>query len=89
MYPFKIKISDSDIINVFKRLEHDKIVYIPNRQLGTKITWKIKPIRPDIFLGRDSRYNDTYIALKPNMDIKVIPCKNSEKVFDIIFKKLL
>jgi len=88
LYPFKIKINDSEVIDVLKRLEHDGIVYIPSHSLGTKLTWKLKPIRPDIFMGQDSRYKDTYIALKPHMKIKITPCKKSDKVFDIIFKKL-
>ena len=90
MYPFIIKISEHDpeLLNVYKRLHQDKITHIPNRKISNKITWQLKPIRPDIFMGHDCRYKESYIALKPNLSFTMTPKNEKKTVFELIFKKL-
>lgn len=88
MYPYKIRIfqNEPQFLNILKQLEQDRVAPVPFRGLSTKITHKLKPIRPDIFLGPDSRYRDTYVALKPQLTLELKPIgKNG---YEAIFKKL-
>lgn len=85
MYPFKIRISDPEIGILFQRLQHNHSVKVPSKSISNKITWKLRPIRPDIVLGPDSRYRETHLSLGEGMDLEVMRNGN---IFDIIFKKL-
>jgi hypothetical protein len=88
MYPFKIRIKDPELIEVYKRLEHDRIVEISNSSLSRQIGWDLKPIRKDIFIGLDSRYKNPHIALKPRVTLEMIPLNEEKTVFNLMFKKL-
>ena len=88
MYPFKIKIKDPELIKIYQRLKQNKVAHISNKNNSRKITWQLKPIRPDIFLGRDSRYEDTYLALKPGITLEMMPLNKEKTVFDLMFEKL-
>jgi len=85
MYPFKITINDPELGLILQRLQHNHSVRIPSRAVSNKLTWKLRPIRPDIVLGPDSRYRETHLSLSEGMDIEVFKKGNR---FDIIFKKL-
>ena len=95
MYPFRIRISigkEPEIVKIYQRLHQNqgRLIHIPNnsKTLSTKITHQLKPIRPDVFLGRDSRYKDSYIGLKPGVSLEMIPINKDKTVFDLMFKKL-
>ena len=85
MYPFKIRINNPELMKIMERVEHNRIVELPSRSLSTMITWKLKPIRPDLVLGYDNRYQKTYFALKPFVTLQT---KKNNKSMDLIFKKL-
>lgn len=87
MYPFKIRVFDPELISILTRLEQQRLVEIPNRSISVKLTWNLKPIRPDLFLGQDSRYKNTCLGLKPFLIMETSPAKGHS--LDVIFKKLL
>ena len=86
-YPFKIKTFDPLEINIFQRLEQQRLADLPSdRTTSMKLTWKLKPIRPDIFIGRDSRYHNSIIGLKPFLNIET---QHNGNGLEVIFSKKL
>ena len=82
---------DPDLIPIFLRLKRNngRPTVIPNRGISNKITWMFKPIRKDMVINPDTRYNlDQYLALKPDVEFDMIPVNNEKTVWDLIFKKL-
>jgi len=88
MYPFNLKIKEPELIKIYLRLEQDHIVKLPNN-ISQRISWQLKPIRHDVFLGSDRKYNDKYLALKPNLRFEMIPLNDKKSSYKLNFKKLL
>jgi hypothetical protein len=86
MYPYRIRIFDPELIKIFERLSESRIVEIPrDRSISTQITWKIRPIRHDLFIGDDKRGNKKFFALSPQMTLLT---KKNKKGLDLEFRKL-
>lgn len=84
MYPFHIKIKEPEFIKIYLRLEQDHIVKLPNN-ISQRISWQLKPIRHDVFLGRDRKYNDKYLALKPGLKFKMVPLNSKKTSYKLKF----
>jgi len=81
MYPYRIRINDPDLERIMNRLAKDRTVTINSNKIYVrKLSWKLKPIRRDIFIGFDTRTCDSNISLK-NPEIKI-----EKKGKDFIFK---
>jgi hypothetical protein len=87
IYPYTLKIKEPDLINMYLRLKQDRVAEIPKNR-SKKISWDLKPIRPDIFLGEDRRYKRRYIALKPNLRFDIQPLNNKNTIYKLRFDKL-
>ena len=87
MYPFRILIFDNDpMFKYLQRLEQDRIVEIPEQKISKRITWELKPIRPDLHFGQDKTYRNNRLALLPNLVLK-LERKGQHKYY-ATFKKL-
>jgi len=81
MYPYKIRITEPNLEKLLDRLAKDRTVTIKKDKSDIrKISWKIKPIRDDIFIGFDMRTYDSNISLK-NPQIRI-----EKKGKDFIFR---
>ena len=67
-------------------MQVDRVVQLNDKNLGKRITWNIKTIRPDLFIGRDNRYNESFVALKPSITLELKPLGGN--TFEAIFKKM-
>jgi len=88
MYPFKLRIKDPELIKVFQQLERQRIVPVVTPDISRKIAWKLKPIRPDIFIGNDSHNRRSAIGVLPSVKVETKFREPDSKVLDIIFKKI-
>jgi hypothetical protein len=81
MYPFRIRIVDPELERIMNRLAKDRTVTMhSDKSYIRKLSWKVKPIRKDIFIGFDTRTYDSNISLK-NPQIRI------EKIGkDFVFK---
>ena len=86
-YPFIKKIKDPALINMYKRLQQDKFTDVP-KGMSKQITWQLKPIRPDVPLLEDKRYNKKYIGIMGNIKIDVVPLNDQKSIYKIRFDKL-
>jgi len=86
MYPYKIKVFEPNIVKILEQLEQQRLVPILDKKTSKEITWKLKPIRPDIFLGPDTRYKQTYIGLKPFLKMET---QKKGKGLEVTFSKTL
>jgi len=81
MYPYRIRITEPDLEKILDRLAKDRTVTIcDNKTYLKKLSYKVKPIRKDIFIGFDTKTYDSNISLK-NPQISII-----KKGKDYIFK---
>jgi hypothetical protein len=81
MYPFRIRITEPNLERMMDRLTKDRTVTIKSDKSDVrKLSWKLKPIRTDIFIGFDTRTYDSNISLK-NPEIRI-----EKKGKDFIFK---
>ena len=87
MYPFRIKIKEPELIKIYLRLEQDHIVEIP-KNMSKKITWQLKPIRPDIHIGDDRRYNEKCMALKQGLKFEMTPLNKKKTSYKLKFHKV-
>jgi len=83
LYPFKVRIKDPEMCKVFLIVNQRRSSKIPSNSVALKIGKKIKPIRKDIYLGQDRRYNRSFIALPPELDLVSI---KKGSAYDFIFK---
>jgi len=84
MYPFVIKITEPNLIKIYQRLEQDRIVQLP-KYTSKKITWQLKPIRPNIVLASDKRYNERWLSLKPDLKLEMTPLNNKKTAYKVKF----
>ena len=87
MYPFQIKIKEPEMIKIFLRLERDRIVEVP-KYMSRRLSGKIKPIRTDIVVSKDRRYNEKWMALKPDLSFEMKPLNNKKSVYKLKFHKM-
>jgi hypothetical protein len=81
MYPYRIRIKEPNLEKILDRLAKDRTVTIKGDKAGLKkISYKIKPIRDDIFIGWDGKTYDSNISLK-NPLLKI-----EKKGKDYVFK---
>jgi hypothetical protein len=80
-YPYKIYFKDTTMENILDRLQKDYIVQIP-KTMSKSIGWKIKPIRKDIRITRDTPFdNQTFLIKLPYIQME------KKKNYYIIKKK--
>jgi|GEM_PF-4090009 len=84
MFPFIIKITEPDIIQIFKRLEQDRIAQLP-KYTTKKLSWKLKPIRSSIILADNYRYNEKWMALKPDLKLEMTPLNDKKTAYKVKF----
>lgn len=81
IYPFTIRAKDPCIENLLNMLAKDRTITVSNDKVWIKkLSYKIKPIRKDMFVGFDKKTFDSNISIK-NPFIKIE--KNGK---DFIFK---
>ncbi len=88
MYPFRVRITDPELVNLLKALSKNRAVKISNVSLAIKAGQKLKPIRKDVFIGTDNRYYKSFISLPPELLLEVKPAYGKKKGFDFLFKPL-
>ena len=88
MYPFIITLDDLDLVNLLKRAQKDRIVPWEkvDPSFSSFITREFKPIRSDVKIMRDIRYNDRALVLAPNVNIEFTP--KGSKSCRVLFRKL-
>ena len=71
MYPYRIRITEPNLEKIMDRLTKDRTVTVHSeKSYIRKLSWKMKPIRRDIFIGFDTRTYDSNISLK-NPEIRI------------------
>jgi len=70
VFPFKIRVKDPELNMVFQRLAKDRAASIKDRRIAIRIGCKLKPIRRNIWLGSDRKYDRTFIALPPGLELE-------------------
>lgn len=85
LYPFKVRIKDPELARVLIMVNERRVAKIPNIQISQKVGQKLKPIRRDIIIGNDRRYNKNFIALPPELNLDFIP---KGKAYDFIFRNI-
>jgi hypothetical protein len=81
MYPFRIRVTEPNLEKLLDRLAKDRTVTVCDDKTYLKrLSYKVKPIRADVFIGFDMKTADSNISLK-NPQIRI-----EKKGKDFIFK---
>lgn len=71
IYPFTVRAKDPTMENLLNILKKDRTVTVSTNKFWIKkLSYKIKPIRKDIFIGFDRKTYDSNISIK-NPFIKI------------------
>ena len=85
LYPYRVRINDPQLAQVLLMVNKRRIAKIPTIKTSQRAGQKLKPIRKDIIIGNDRRYNKNFIALPPELDLDFIPKGNA---YDFIFRNI-
>jgi len=88
LYPFKVRITDPDLIKPFLQLSHRRAIKITDKNTLKKIGWKVQPIRHDIIIGPDHKFFRSGVSLTPEIDLEYKQPYGNKKCYDFIFKKI-
>jgi hypothetical protein len=81
MYPYRVRISEPNLEKLLDRLAKDRTVTVcDDKSAIKKLSYKIKPMRKDFFVGFDMKTYDSNISIK-NPQIRI-----EKKGKDFIFK---
>jgi len=84
-----IRVSTPDLVDVFKKLSHNRVALLNNKKIAIKTGIKLKPIRSDIFIGMDKKYYRSFVALPPGFSISFKQTyRNKDNSWDFIFNYL-
>ena len=82
-YPYRLRIKDPELNKILTRLAHDRTVTINgDKSALKKLSYKISPIRKDIFIGWDNRTYESNISLKnPMLKLEMEKIKSNCKKY--------
>lgn len=85
MYPYKIRIDDSDLQKIIRILSNKRVAKVPDRTTSIKLGLKLLDIRQDIYMGFDEKYARSFIGLAPEIECDI---EEHGKRLDAIFKRI-
>ena len=85
MYPYRIRINDPELINIFKNISRHRAININDSNMAKRIGHKVpRTIKNDGF-----RVKDGIVAItNPKITLDFEPAYGKRKGYDFIFKSL-
>jgi len=85
-YPYRVRVSDPDILKKLKMLNRDR--YVPSdKKFSIWMGINLKPIRNDIFIGTDNTLGNPGISLKKKeIKLNFKPAYGKRKGKDVFFE---